>query len=153
MQNFKTLQQHLLGELAMSPERNRERKKEKKMPFIVATYVYASTQGQRTHSARTKKQLKVKTMVVALLRVTSIDHLASSKPFTFRFSRIKFWFCGGGGCTKRCVPLKGVYPWILVPSMVWRIFPCLSELIEWSKLGKSQLSLFAMGLNLYIFLN
>jgi hypothetical protein len=25
-----------------------------KMPFIVATYVYASSQGQRTHSARTK---------------------------------------------------------------------------------------------------
>jgi hypothetical protein len=25
------------------------------MPFIVATYVYASSQGQRTHSARTKK--------------------------------------------------------------------------------------------------
>ena len=24
------------------------------MPFIVATYVYASSQGQRTHSARTK---------------------------------------------------------------------------------------------------
>ena len=25
------------------------------MAFIVATYVYASSQGQRTHSARTKK--------------------------------------------------------------------------------------------------
>jgi hypothetical protein len=25
-----------------------------KMPFVVATYVYASSQGQRTHSARTK---------------------------------------------------------------------------------------------------
>ena len=24
------------------------------MPFVVATYVYASSQGQRTHSARTK---------------------------------------------------------------------------------------------------
>jgi hypothetical protein len=47
MQNFKTLRQSLLGELAMSPE------EEKKMPFIVATYVYASSQ-QRTHSARTK---------------------------------------------------------------------------------------------------
>jgi hypothetical protein len=57
MQNFKTLQQSLLGELAMSPEREkerkRERKKEKKMPFIVANYVYASSQGQCTHSART----------------------------------------------------------------------------------------------------
>jgi hypothetical protein len=38
----------------MSPEeREKERKKEKKMPFIVATYVYASSQGQRTHSAPT----------------------------------------------------------------------------------------------------
>ena len=35
----------------MSPE---EREKEKNLPFIVATYVYASSQGQRTHSARTK---------------------------------------------------------------------------------------------------
>ena len=38
----------------MSPE-EREKKEEKKMPFIVATYVYASSQGQRTHSARTNK--------------------------------------------------------------------------------------------------
>jgi hypothetical protein len=38
----------------MSQERERERKKEeKKMPFIVATYVYASSQGQRKHSAWT----------------------------------------------------------------------------------------------------
>ena len=27
------------------------------MPFIVATYVYSSSQGQRTHSARTNKNL------------------------------------------------------------------------------------------------
>jgi hypothetical protein len=53
MQNFKTLRQSLLGELAMSPERE---KREKKMPFIVATYIYASSQGQRTHSARTNVQ-------------------------------------------------------------------------------------------------
>ena len=33
-------------------ERGGERKK---MPFIVATYVYASSQGQRTHSARTNE--------------------------------------------------------------------------------------------------
>ena len=32
----------------------REREREKKMPFIVATYVYASSQGQRMNSARTK---------------------------------------------------------------------------------------------------
>ena len=54
MQNFKTLRQSLLGELAMSPEERREREK---MPFIVATYVYAGSQGQRTHSARTKSPL------------------------------------------------------------------------------------------------
>jgi hypothetical protein len=50
------IRQPLLGELAMSrkKERKKERgKKGKKMPFIVATYVYASSQGQRTHSART----------------------------------------------------------------------------------------------------
>jgi hypothetical protein len=36
--------------------RKKERgEREKKMPFIVATYVYASSQGQRTHSARTNK--------------------------------------------------------------------------------------------------
>ena len=29
-----------------------------KMPFIVATYVYASSQGQRTHSARTNLELE-----------------------------------------------------------------------------------------------
>jgi hypothetical protein len=34
MQDFKTLRQSLLGELAMSPEeRKKEREKEKKMPF------------------------------------------------------------------------------------------------------------------------
>ena len=52
MQRFEFLRQPLMGELAMSPE---ERKREReKMPFVVATYVYASSQGQRTHSARTK---------------------------------------------------------------------------------------------------
>ena len=57
MQNCKTLKQPLLGELAMSPEeREREREKEReKMPFIVATYDYASSQGLRTHSAWTNK--------------------------------------------------------------------------------------------------
>ena len=51
MQKFEFLWQPLLGELAMSW---REREKNKNMPFIVAPYVYASSQGQRTHSARTK---------------------------------------------------------------------------------------------------
>ena len=39
----------------ISNELEGEKKEEKKMPFIVATYVYASSQGQRTHSARTKR--------------------------------------------------------------------------------------------------
>jgi hypothetical protein len=47
----------LLGELAMSRKKESERESEtqhpKKMPFILATYVYASSQGQRTHSAWT----------------------------------------------------------------------------------------------------
>jgi hypothetical protein len=37
--------------------REEERKREKKMPFIVATYVYASSQGQRTNSAQTNISL------------------------------------------------------------------------------------------------
>ena len=55
MQKFEFLRQPLLGELAMSRKREEEeeRKKEKKMPFIVATYVSACSQGQRTYSART----------------------------------------------------------------------------------------------------
>ena len=54
MQKFEFLRQPLLGELAMSW---RERKRRKKMPFTVATYVYASSQGQRTHSAWTNCSL------------------------------------------------------------------------------------------------
>jgi hypothetical protein len=46
-----------MGELAMSRKKERGKKEEKKLPFIVATYVYASSQGQRTHSARTKSKL------------------------------------------------------------------------------------------------
>ena len=55
MQKFEFLRQPLLGELAMSRKKKKEerKKEEKKMPFIVATYVYASSHGQRTHSART----------------------------------------------------------------------------------------------------
>ena len=33
---------------------SRKKREREKMPFIVATYVYASSQGQRTHFARTK---------------------------------------------------------------------------------------------------
>jgi hypothetical protein len=33
--------------------RKEEKKEEEKIPKIVANFVYASSQGQRTHSART----------------------------------------------------------------------------------------------------
>ena len=58
MQKFEFLRQPLLGELAMSRKKKKkeERKKEKKIPFILATYVYASSQGQRTYSDWTKMQ-------------------------------------------------------------------------------------------------
>ena len=65
MQKFEFLQQPLLEELAMSQKKERrereererrEREREKKMPSIVATYVYASSKGQCTHSARTNKK-------------------------------------------------------------------------------------------------
>ena len=54
MQKFEFLRQPLLGELAMSRKKESGEREREKMPFIVATYVYASSQGQRTHSARTK---------------------------------------------------------------------------------------------------
>ena len=52
MQKFETLRQPLLGFwTTVSRTRNQEKDY---LPKIVATYVYASSQGQRTHSARTK---------------------------------------------------------------------------------------------------
>jgi hypothetical protein len=51
------------------------------MPFIVATYVYASSQGQRTHSARTnniindRKLGKGVTYSKILLLVDSNKHI------------------------------------------------------------------------------
>ena len=42
------------GRISNEPEERRKKEREK-MPFIVANYVYASSQGQRTHSARTNK--------------------------------------------------------------------------------------------------
>ena len=38
---------------------SRKKEEEKKMPFIVATYVYASSQGQCMHSARTNRNIKL----------------------------------------------------------------------------------------------
>ena len=51
MQKFETLRQPLL-EFSITVARTKEEKKNE--PKIVATFVSASSQGQRTHSARTK---------------------------------------------------------------------------------------------------
>ena len=54
-----------------------------KMPFIVATYVYASSQGQRTHSAQTKMPFIVATYLYAS---TQGQHTHSARTnFTFYF--------------------------------------------------------------------
>jgi hypothetical protein len=45
------------GMISNEPEREMREVEEKKMPFIVATYVYASSQGQRTLSAQTNSLL------------------------------------------------------------------------------------------------
>ena len=50
MQKFETLRQPLLGFWITVPPKEEE---ETNVPKIVATFVYASSQGQRTHSART----------------------------------------------------------------------------------------------------
>ena len=60
----------------MSPEEERGEREEKKMPFIVATYVYASSQGQRTHSARTnisQNQIKKNANYIRLTWNTQSD--------------------------------------------------------------------------------
>ena len=55
MQKFETLRQPLSVVLNSGGNKNKNNnKKKKKIPKIVATFVYASSQGQRTHSARTK---------------------------------------------------------------------------------------------------
>ena len=53
MQNRKTLQQPLQGELAMS----RKKEEEKKMPFIVSTYVYAYSR-RAAHALRSDQNMK-----------------------------------------------------------------------------------------------
>ena len=89
MQNFGTVQQPLLGELAMS------RREEEK--FIVATYVSACSQGQRMHSARTKigaDLFKETYIVLVLLNSPSLVfqrlYIIFTKQFNLRFSRLKF---------------------------------------------------------------
>jgi hypothetical protein len=46
--NLKPYDKHFCG------GKKKKKKKKEKIPKIVATFVYASSQGQRTHSARTK---------------------------------------------------------------------------------------------------
>jgi hypothetical protein len=38
---------------------NKKKQEKEKIPKIVATFVYASSQGQRTHSARTKMHISI----------------------------------------------------------------------------------------------
>ena len=53
------------------------------MPFIVATYVYASSQGQRTHSARTKIET-VKSVVSVEISESNLDCIDLSNFWRFR---------------------------------------------------------------------
>jgi hypothetical protein len=55
-----------------SNEPEEESEREKKMLFIVATYVYASSQGQRTHSAWTKG-LFIKLLKAALFDISLLS--------------------------------------------------------------------------------
>ena len=64
------------GRISNEPEEERKREK---MPFIVATYVYASSQGQHTHSARTNCTF-VPTLVYS--------RLGLSVNYTLSFSQI-----------------------------------------------------------------
>ena len=59
MHKFEFLQQPLLGFWIAVP-REEEKKKWNNVPKIVATFVYASSQGQRTHSALTNNNNKNK---------------------------------------------------------------------------------------------
>ena len=60
MQKFEFLRLPLLGELAMSRKKREEREKEReKMPFIVATYVYACS-PRAAHALRSDQLEAVK---------------------------------------------------------------------------------------------
>jgi hypothetical protein len=89
MQNLKTLQQPLLRELAMSRKKERGGGGEKKMPFTVATYVYASSQGQRMHSARTKMINNMSTKTQTEENLENIIGVAEEAPIISRNSEQK----------------------------------------------------------------
>ena len=50
------------------------------MPFIVATYVYASSQGQRTHSAQTNSQIFTPHICLPLLGEKYPDYFVLPAP-------------------------------------------------------------------------
>jgi hypothetical protein len=54
MQKCETLRQPLPGYQEQEKKSRNQEKKKDELPKIVATYVYASSKGQLTHSARTK---------------------------------------------------------------------------------------------------
>ena len=105
MQKFEFLRQPFLGELAMSwreRERERERKKEREiMPFIVATYVYASSHGKfwnaemidgstRTQNLETFSWKKVSPSNKILLSKRIVTPAPSYKERHYRNSRLPF---------------------------------------------------------------
>ena len=65
-------------------ERKRERKKKTKMPFIVATYVSASSQGQHTYSAGTKMPFIVATYVSASSQEQRKHSAQTNWPFSLK---------------------------------------------------------------------
>ena len=76
MQKFETLRQALLGELAMSRKKERG-EREKKMPFIVATYVSACS-PRAAYALRSDQFFKLMNhllnkKVVASIRDQGID--------------------------------------------------------------------------------
>ena len=90
MQKFEFLRQPLLGELAMSRKKERrEKREEKKMPFIVATYVYASSLGRRTHSARTNTFMPAAKGSALTLLGPTVNSSYSNNDFKYLIGRIQ----------------------------------------------------------------
>ena len=125
MQKFEFLWQPLLVELAMSRKRERKKERERereKMPFIVATYVYASSQGQRTHSARTKmfkfgnlsSKLIIHPILIFRKQMFAHWHLSVNLLYmqTFAPSRVRALPLAAG------INIGGHYKWHFGPSGV-----------------------------------
>ena len=83
MQNFGTLRQPLLWFwiALVTPTKTRG-----KIPKIVATFVYASSQGQRTHSARTKSSA---THDLMKEKIPGQNHLKKRSPEGLEWCRVK----------------------------------------------------------------